>query len=67
MSRPAFSRLPVTVDLPLLLQALAAIEHDAWRGHFNTAYFAGDWSGVALISITVLPIETAETAKAHRG
>ncbi|MGY2441811.1 aspartyl/asparaginyl beta-hydroxylase domain-containing protein [Pseudomonas sp. SDO52101_S400] len=50
MSRPAFSRLPIAVDLPLLLQALAAIEHDAWRGHFNTAYFAGDWSGVALIS-----------------
>lgn len=50
MSRPVFSRLPVTVDLPLLLQALAAIENDAWRGHFNTAYFAGDWSGVALIS-----------------
>lgn len=50
MSRPAYSRLPVTVDLPLLLQALATIEHKAWRGHFNTAYFAGDWSGVALIS-----------------
>ena len=28
MSRPAFSRLPVTVDLPLLLQALAAIADD---------------------------------------
>ncbi|MFJ4192955.1 aspartyl/asparaginyl beta-hydroxylase domain-containing protein [Pseudomonas sp. NPDC089534] len=50
MSRPAFSRLPVAVDLPLLLQALAAIDEGAWRGHFNTAYFAGDWSGVALIS-----------------
>ncbi|RON38286.1 aspartyl beta-hydroxylase [Pseudomonas frederiksbergensis] len=50
MNRAAFSRLPVTVDLPLLLQALAAIGEDAWHGHFNTAYFAGDWSGVALIS-----------------
>ncbi|MDN3222022.1 aspartyl/asparaginyl beta-hydroxylase domain-containing protein [Pseudomonas nunensis] len=50
MSRAAFSRLPVTVDLPLLLQALAAIGEDEWRGHFNTAYFSGDWSGVALIS-----------------
>ncbi|MFJ2686103.1 aspartyl/asparaginyl beta-hydroxylase domain-containing protein [Pseudomonas sp. NPDC087342] len=50
MSRAAFSRLPVTVDLPLLLQALAAIGEDEWHGHFNTAYFAGDWSGVALIS-----------------
>ncbi|WP_085582140.1 MULTISPECIES: aspartyl/asparaginyl beta-hydroxylase domain-containing protein [unclassified Pseudomonas] len=50
MSRPAYSRLPVAVDLPLLRQALAAIDDSAWRGHFNTAYFAGDWSGVALIS-----------------
>lgn len=50
MSRPAFSRLPVTVDLPLLLRALAAIADDAWRSHFNTDYFSGDWSGVALIS-----------------
>ncbi|MCU0118466.1 aspartyl/asparaginyl beta-hydroxylase domain-containing protein [Pseudomonas sp. B2M1-30] len=50
MNRPAFSRLPVSVDLPLLLQALAAIDDGAWRSHFNTAYFAGDWSGVALIS-----------------
>jgi hypothetical protein len=50
MSRPAFSLLPVTVDLPLLLQALAAIADDAWRSHFNAEYFSGDWSGVALIS-----------------
>jgi len=50
MNRPAFSRLPVAVDLPLLLQALAAIDEDMWRGHFNNAYYAGDWSGVALIS-----------------
>lgn len=50
MTRPAFSRLPVTVNLPLLLQALAAIEDDRWQGHFNSAYYSGDWSGVALIS-----------------
>lgn len=50
MSRAAFSRLPVTVNLPLLLQALAAIGEDDWHGHFNSAYYAGDWSGVALIS-----------------
>jgi hypothetical protein len=50
MSRTAFSRLPVTVDLPLLLQALAAIGEDEWHAHFNSAYYTGDWSGVALIS-----------------
>lgn len=50
MTRPAFSRLPVVVNLPLLLQALAAIEDERWQGHFNSAYYSGDWSGVALIS-----------------
>ncbi|WHS60597.1 aspartyl/asparaginyl beta-hydroxylase domain-containing protein [Pseudomonas sp. G2-4] len=50
MTRPAFSRLPVTANLPLLLQALAAIEDERWQGHFNSAYYSGDWSGVALIS-----------------
>lgn len=50
MTRPAFSRLPLPVDLPLLLQALAAIEDNCWQGHFNSAYYSGDWSGVALIT-----------------
>ncbi|WP_210642305.1 aspartyl/asparaginyl beta-hydroxylase domain-containing protein [Pseudomonas sp. Tri1] len=50
MMRPAYSRLPVTVDLPVLLQALAAIEDERWQGHFNSAFYSGDWSGVALIS-----------------
>ncbi|URM30808.1 aspartyl/asparaginyl beta-hydroxylase domain-containing protein [Pseudomonas frederiksbergensis] len=52
MSLPAFSRLPVTVDLPLLLQALAAIGEDDWHSHFNSDFYVGDWSGVALISAT---------------
>jgi hypothetical protein len=45
------------VDLPLLFQALAAIEHDRWQGHFNSAYHSGDWSGVALISLADALIE----------
>ncbi|BBP62640.1 hypothetical protein PHLH5_01810 [Pseudomonas sp. Cab53] len=48
--RPAFSRLPLTVDLPLLLQALAGVVETRWQGHFNSAYYSGDWSGVALIT-----------------
>lgn len=32
------------------MQALATIVDDDWHGHFNTAYFSGDWGGVALIS-----------------
>jgi hypothetical protein len=50
MTRPAFSRLSVTVNLPLLLEALAAVGEECWQGHFNSAYYSGDWSGVALIS-----------------
>ncbi|WP_090210908.1 aspartyl/asparaginyl beta-hydroxylase domain-containing protein [Pseudomonas asplenii] len=50
MSLPVFSRLPVTVALPLLLQALSRIPEQAWKAHFNTGYYDGDWSGVALIS-----------------
>ncbi|NWB31739.1 aspartyl/asparaginyl beta-hydroxylase domain-containing protein [Pseudomonas gingeri] len=50
MSLPAFSRLPVAVALPLLLQALSRIAGPAWKAHFNADYYDGDWSGVALIS-----------------
>lgn len=42
---PAFSRLPVTVDLPLLLQALSRIADTAWTAHFNASYYDGQWSG----------------------
>ena len=50
MTRPVFSRLPVTVHLPLLLQALAQIKDRDWHSHFNRDYYSGDWSGVALVS-----------------
>ncbi|SDZ63620.1 aspartyl/asparaginyl beta-hydroxylase domain-containing protein [Pseudomonas sp. NFIX28] len=59
MSRPAFARLPVAVDLPRLLRALARIGADAWQGHFNGQYYDGDWSGVALISAADAPSELA--------
>lgn len=47
---PLFSRLPATVDLGLLLQALARIEAAAWKAHFNTGYYEGEWSGVTLLA-----------------
>ncbi|AZD05629.1 Aspartyl/asparaginyl beta-hydroxylase [Pseudomonas chlororaphis] len=59
MSRPAFARLPVSVDLPRLLRALARIDARAWQGHFNGGYYEGDWSGVALISALDAPSELA--------
>lgn len=48
--RPAFSRLPVAIDLEPLLAALAELDEALWQPHFNRSYFEGDWSGVALIS-----------------
>ncbi|KAF2409812.1 hypothetical protein SAMN04490179_1604 [Pseudomonas antarctica] len=56
MSCAAYSRLPVPVDLPRLLQALASIAEDAWRSHFNTQYFSRGWIGMALITTTDKPI-----------
>lgn len=52
MTRPAFSRLPVTVNLPLLLQVLAAGDdstarkisfHDAWADCYRL-----DWSNASI-------------------
>ncbi|NWB94439.1 aspartyl/asparaginyl beta-hydroxylase domain-containing protein [Pseudomonas gingeri] len=59
MSRPAFSRLPVALDLPLLRQALAQLDESAWVAHFNLDYYAGEWSGVALVSASDAPGELA--------
>lgn len=50
LSLPLFSRLPVTVDLSLLLRALSRVAKGAWKPHFNAGYYDGEWSGVALIS-----------------
>ncbi|MDH4580919.1 Nif11 family protein [Pseudomonas sp. BN415] len=47
---PICSRLPLRFALAPLLEALALIEAEAWQSHFNTGYYEGDWSGVALIT-----------------
>jgi len=49
-SRPAFSRLPLSIDVAPLLAALADLDASLWQAHFNRDYYQGDWSGVALIS-----------------
>ena len=56
MSRPLCSRLPVQIDLPLLLAALDGIGESEWQPHFNQHYYAGDWSGVPLITAVDAPI-----------
>jgi hypothetical protein len=37
-------------DAPALLAEAHALPADAWLPHFNTAYYEGDWSGIALRS-----------------
>ncbi|KAF0864783.1 aspartyl/asparaginyl beta-hydroxylase domain-containing protein [Pseudomonas sp. LD120] len=50
MSRPAYARLAIQLDLRLLREALADVDGRLWLAHFNRDYFHGDWSGVVLIS-----------------
>ncbi|HEX7769523.1 MAG TPA: aspartyl/asparaginyl beta-hydroxylase domain-containing protein [Dokdonella sp.] len=47
---PAFARLPLRFDVDALRSAVAALPADAWLPHFNTGYYEGDWSGIALRS-----------------
>ena len=44
-------QLPLKFDPAPLQQDLAQIKKEEWRPHFNTGYFEGEWSGVALRSI----------------
>lgn len=48
--RPAFSRLPLMIEVDPLRAALADIDEALWQAHFNRDYYQGDWSGVALIA-----------------
>lgn len=56
---PVYSRLSLRCNLPPLLEALQRIPADAWQGHFNSAYYQGDWSGVALICPEDAPLPLA--------
>lgn len=44
-------RLPLTFDRERLQREPAEVPADLWTPHFQTAYFEGEWSGVALRSI----------------
>lgn len=45
---PACARLPMRFDSIALGAAVAALPPEAWQPHFNTGYYEGDWSGIAL-------------------
>ncbi|MCL6693347.1 aspartyl/asparaginyl beta-hydroxylase domain-containing protein [Pseudomonas sp. R3.Fl] len=65
--RPSCSRLPIAIDLPPLLAALDRVEPGAWQHHFNSGYYEGDWSGVALISAVDAPLPLAPGHGAPRA
>ena len=44
-------KLPFTFDPDRLKADVAALHADDWVPHFNTSYYEGDWSGVALRSV----------------
>ncbi|MHB1058530.1 MAG: aspartyl/asparaginyl beta-hydroxylase domain-containing protein [Rhodanobacter sp.] len=56
---PSCSRLPLRFDIEALRAAVAALPRDAWRSHFNTGYYEGDWSGIALHAFDDAPLPLA--------
>ncbi len=49
-------KLPLSFDPERLAADLARIGPDEWTPHFNTAYYEGEWSGVALRSVRGAPM-----------
>jgi Aspartyl/Asparaginyl beta-hydroxylase len=63
-----WTKLPFTFEPALLREDLAGILGGAWKPHFNHQDYAGDWSGLALRSLTgdaedISPHGTAEEFK----
>ena len=48
---PKSLRLPLSFDPDRLKADLALVQPDEWTPHFNTSYYEGDWSGVALRAV----------------
>lgn len=58
-SLPRCARLGLDIPLQPLIEALAAVDETAWQRHFNSGYYEGDWSGVALITPDDAPMPLA--------
>lgn len=59
-------KLPFRFDPNVLERDLHALGHDDWTPHFNTQYYEGDWSGIALRAaanahVELYPDPTAES------
>jgi hypothetical protein len=44
-------KLPLRFDPDRLKEDLARFQPDEWIPHFNTSYYEGDWSGIALRAV----------------
>src|SRR6185295_14943955 len=44
-------KLPLDLDPNRLKTDLALLQPDEWVPHFNTSYYEGDWSGIALRAV----------------
>jgi hypothetical protein len=49
-------RLPLAVDVDALAADVERLTAEDWVPHFNTGYYEGDWSGVALRSSAGAPL-----------
>jgi len=50
-------RLPLRFDAQALAAEALALAPSQWEAHFNTAYYQGDWSGVALRRTIGAPLD----------
>ncbi|KRF02076.1 aspartyl beta-hydroxylase [Frateuria sp. Soil773] len=63
---PPCARLPLRFDAEAMRRAVDALPGDAWQSHFNTGYYEGDWSGVALRAFDDAPLPLAPGQGATR-
>lgn len=47
-----FLKMPFAVDLTRLREDLAICEAEQWSGHYNTRDYDGEWTGIALRSVS---------------
>ncbi len=60
-------KLPITFDSELLQNDLRLFSSEEWTPHFNTAYYEGDWSGIALRASKDSPIPIYPDPAAESG
>ncbi|QDQ28796.1 aspartyl/asparaginyl beta-hydroxylase domain-containing protein [Chitinimonas arctica] len=66
-SLPLYARLPLVFEVEAMRAAMQAIPADHWQAHFNSGYYEGDWSGVALIAPADAPSALAPGAGQAAG